>query len=278
MGLLAALIAAWAVVHLSRPPTDAPKGVDLAPPGPLPRDPFERDREPPSRPPLPALDRPETVPAPGPSPAKTFHCALQTLPDGRVEFFYGFEAKEELRDWRHEGPGEPTLADGEVRFGGPEAACMIFTAPFVGDIEIGGTWRQIESIQPTGDCSVSFCNQGGERYYAASLATYGTRIFKNSGQKEVSKKLWECVGGKSHTFRIVREGDSIRVSVDGQLQVEAADKDYTRGAVGLGAWFARVAIEEIRITGRLDPAWLAVHPGAAKEIEGLKPGGGKGQP
>ena len=278
LGLAAAALGAWAIFRPGpRPGARGPEPVESPPPALHPRDPFEREREAtPQDRPLPRLDPPQpSTPDPPPPPRAAFQGTLRVLPDGRLDIGYDFASAAELRDWRHASGGEPSVVEGEVRFGGPGGNCLMFNAPFTGDIEIAGTWRQLQVFQRECDCSINFCNLGGERYYAASLAIYGTRIFKNNGHNEVSKKLWECVGGRSHQFRIVREGESIRVWVDGELQAEAKDAEYTSGSVGVGAWFARVAIEEIRITGRLDPGWLAQNAGARAQIEAARKAGGK---
>jgi len=269
LGLLAAALAAWAVVRLSRPP-EPRRPPRLQPPLARGRDPFEGEPEAPPRPPLPALDQPRATPAP---PAtERFHGALRVLPDGRVELSYDFASAAELRDWRPAAGDEPSVAFGEARLGGPRGNCIMYIAPFAGDIEIAGTWRQLQALQADGDCSINFCNLGADRYYGVSLASFETKIFKNNGRNRLATQPWDCVAGRSHRFRIERLGEAIRVWVDDQLVAGATDGDYTSGSVGVGAWYSLTAIEDIRITGRLDPSWLARNPGAVAQIEAARKG------
>lgn len=216
-----------------------------------------------ARPTPPAKPNP---PPPPPEVRGPFHGALKPLPDGRVELRYDFADPAELQDWRHATGGQPSMADGEVRFGGPGGNCIMFLAPFTGDIELAGTWRVTKAFQPECDCSVNFCN-AGEHYYGVSLASYEQKIFKDNGWNRLRHRPAKCPDGVAHTFRILRVGTSIKVWVDGEFCIEANDRDYTAGSLGLGAWFTATAIEEFRITGRLDPAWLASNPAAGAQLE-----------
>ena len=203
---------------------------------------------------------------PTPEAAGPLHGRVNPLPDGRVELLYDFLKPGELADWRHTSGGAPSLAGGAVNFGGPGGNSIMHTASFSGDIEISGRWRVLKSFQAECDCSVNFCNSG-ERYYGVSLASHEQKIFKDNGWNRLRQRQATCPHGVSHTFRIARAGASIKVWVDGQFCLEAADRDYTSGSLGLGSWFTSAAIEEFRILGRLAPEWLAANPRAGEQLE-----------
>ena len=193
-----------------------------------------------------------------------FHGAVRRLADGRVELSHDWSNAEQLGDWTAAGDKMPSIVEGELRCGGDAGRGMVHVATFAGDIEVAGGWRLLAG-QPNGNAGATIC-RAGERFYSLALRETNTRIFKRPGDRTIGLAKPKYAFRQAHTFRLVRVGDSLKAWLDGQFAIEGRDPDFTKGGVSIGAHQVVAAFRDIRILGKLDPAWLKQHPGAAAQI------------
>ncbi|MBM4039604.1 MAG: DUF1080 domain-containing protein, partial [Planctomycetes bacterium] len=227
-----------------------------------------RMKEKPAEDPLAGLRPDGARDAHGPEVAeagKFFHGRLRRLPEDRVELFYDWADAEQLRDWAPVGPTALAVTDGELRFGGGGSRGAAHSASFAGDVEVEGTWCVRERLGGEASCIPSLCCSPG-RCYSLVLKVANQKIYKDRGTQVIGWGKAGCPDGEPHTFRFAREGASLKTWINGALQTNITDPDYTSGSVMLGSWNAQVGYKGVRIVGKLDTAWLAAHPDAAKRV------------
>jgi len=200
------------------------------------------------------------------APADFFRGALRRRPGGRVEFRYDWRDPAQLRDWPRLWGPPVRVVDGEVQLGGRGSGGITHLASFDGDVELAGTWRTREVHGEDSGCAVTICRSGIFKLYRVKLRRTSQEITKDRSATVIGRASAKCPDDESHTFRFVRSRDKLSLWIDGDRRKEITDPDYTRGTVDLGSWNAGVAYRDIRVIGKPDPEWLAVHPGAARQI------------
>ena len=212
---------------------------------------------------------------PAPAP-RFFGGALRRLPDGRVELRYDFAKAEHLRDWPTWAKEPPKVVDGEVQIGSGMAKGSDHIASFVGDLEFGFTWRIIQGMGQEPNCSVLICRGEGRRFYGFVLKSADQKIVRDHGGRVIGWMKARCPDGEPHKARVLRSGDAIEVWLDDTHAKTMTHDMYHDGTVSLGFWNARCGYRDVRIVGKLDPAWLAQHPDAVKQIAAAPVAGGGG--
>ena len=203
-----------------------------------------------------------------------FHGAVRRLADGRVELSYDWSDAEQLKDWQPREDTTPTVADGELRMGARQGTLLTHRAPLIGDAEMSGTWCMREKLGMARSCVVGVC-RGEVGGYGFMLITVNPRIWKGQGDKPIAWGQGRYEESRPHTFRLVRASPSVEGWIDGAVRVRAQDADYDRGAAFLSSWEANVSYDDIRIIGKLDPAWLAQRPDAVAQIAAAPLAGGE---
>ena len=184
--------------------------------------------------------------------------------DGCIELLYDWSDPAQLRDWQADTGAPPTLAGGELRFGGRRA--LHHVATFTGDVEVSGTWCVREALGSEASCGVGLhVTPTGD--YTLILKAKNQRVYKHRGTNVLRWAKADCPNAVPHTFRFARVGRSVKAWIDDNLCIDLTDPDHDTGTIRLSAWNAHVAYAGIRIAGRLDPQWLAAHPGAARLLE-----------
>ncbi|NQT88113.1 formylglycine-generating enzyme family protein, partial [bacterium] len=195
--------------------------------------------------------------------------AIGLLPDGRVEFRYDWSDKEQLQDWIGEKRSNAEIINGELRFGGKDGGYgIVHRSAFVNDVEVSGPWMVTKDFGFGDSCGAGVCFTDKGQYHL-SLMVNRQRLWKNSGRNVVCRGQIPANQGGRHTFHFSRKGAQLVAKVNGQASMEFADADHRGGAVLVDSWNANVSYGEIRIVGRLDPAWLAANPDAKAQIDAL---------
>ena len=189
---------------------------------------------------------------------------------GRVELFYDWSDAAQLADWLPLAGGPARLAEGELRLGGDESHALRHVAAFAGPVEIAGSWRVDEELDPRGHVGVGLCAAPWRGYWLL-LGDGQQSLYRESGLPAfLATGDGRIPNGSPHRFHFARPGAKLRVWLDGERALHSPDPAFDGGAVVLRTWRARAGLRSVWIAGHLAPQWLAANPSVARQLDAMR--------
>ncbi len=102
-------------------------------------------------------------------------------------------------------------------------------------------------------------SEKGDYYYFRldARAAEGPALIKSPNTIIIENKSKPCKLNQDYILKIEVNGDSIRCYIDDKLEIEAQDKSFTKGAIGVGTFNAEGHFDDVTVNGKGIPSAIS---------------------
>lgn len=103
-------------------------------------------------------------------------------------------------------------------------------------------------------------SEKGDYYYFRldARAAEGPALIKSPNTIIIENRAKPCKLNQDYILKVEVNGDSIKCYIDGKLEIEAQDKSFMKGAIGVGTFNAEGHFDDVTVNGEGIP--MAVSP------------------